>query len=236
MWSTLPVECWGQPPLVPANRHKILRVPILGQRSSDCGPTSLKAVCWFHDRHVSVRKLAGLAGATRDGVDHGPLVRAARATGAAVFARAGGTLRELRRFLALGLPIIVGWWSQAPGEPHFDARWTLPERRRHDCGHYSVVCGLDRAHVWLMDPQWERRGRSLKIVGMRAIRRQDFLGIWYDTDTRRYLPVKRWYMVVHYDDRSFAAHVPGGKDYPRRRRVALGERKGGRWRTSRQSP
>jgi hypothetical protein len=91
-----------------------LRVPVFGQREAECGNTSLKSVLWFLGRRISARHLRALAGVTDDGVDHAPLVAAARCAGAAVFERSGGTISELRWFLAQGLPPIIGWWSQDP--------------------------------------------------------------------------------------------------------------------------
>lgn len=184
-------------------RSTALRVPVFGQGESDCGPTSLKAVCRFHGKRYSARALARLAGGAIDGVDHARLIRAARLTGAHVFSKAEGTLGELAWFVSNGLPVIVGWWSQEQGDVPFDTKWSLAERRRGDCGHYSVVCGVTKNRVLLMDPQWEHPSTGWRIVGMRSLSRRHFLRVWYDTDTKQLRRVDRWYMVVHYDPQLF---------------------------------
>jgi hypothetical protein len=151
---------------------------------------------------------------TDEGVDHAPLVAAARCAGAAVFERSGGTITELRWFLAHGLPPIIGWWSQDPGDPAFDPRWTLAERRARDCGHYSVVSGIDDRRVLLMDPQWRTRGARRRVGGRRWLPIGELDRAWYDTDTPAYLQVERWYMVVHTGDTPFPPVLGAGVDHP----------------------
>lgn len=172
-------------------------VPVFGQEEAQCGVASLKSVLWFLGHRVSAGRLARFSGAGSDGIDHGPLVRAARKRGFAVFSRANGSIADLRRFLKHGHPVIVGWWSQDKGDLPFDPGWSLAERRKRDCGHYSVVCGIDKTRVLLMDPQWEERGGRLKIVGRRWMPTRHFRRVWYDTNTDRYTRVDRWFMVVH---------------------------------------
>jgi ABC-type bacteriocin/lantibiotic exporter with double-glycine peptidase domain len=176
---------------------------VFRQREAECGNTALKAVCWYHSVRISARRLAELAGASESGIDHAPLVRAARATGAGVFVRSGGTLAELSWFIRQGYPILVGWWSLEPGARHFDPAWTRAQRAENDRGHYSVVTGVTDRYVWLMDP----------LVGHRKLGHRAFLEAWYDTDGPRYRRVDRWYMVIHYDPRRFRSQVPGGRDH-----------------------
>jgi hypothetical protein len=199
--------------MVTRRRTKILDVPVFGQRTAACGPTSLKAVCWYHGVRLSARRLAALCRLGGDGVDHEPLARAAVATGARVLTHASGTLAELGWFAAAGYPAIVGWWSLAPGDSHLDPSWTAAERRARDCGHYSVVCGVSREHIWLMDPQRELRGGRWRTVGRRRMATRDFLRVWYDTDTSRHVRVDRWYMVLHYGDEELS---PPGRGEPSR--------------------
>lgn len=182
----------------------ILEVPVVAQPTSfTCGPSSLKAVLAFHGRRVSMRRLRALCGTTGDGTDHDNLARGAAALGARVVCKENGTLAELARFVGQGLPVIVGWWSMAPDDLPFDRRWTLPQRRAHDCGHYSVCTGVGGDRVWLMDPQEDQR--TARVVGRTSMNRHRFLSVWYDTDTSAYRPVKRWFAVVEFDDRSSSA-------------------------------
>lgn len=190
-----------------------LRVPVFSQRKAECGNTSLKSVLWFLGKRVSARQLGRLAGATADGIEHARLIEAARRTGFAVFARAGGTVDELRWFLARGLPAIVGWWSPGLGDAELDNSWSLAERRMRDCGHFSVVSGVDRERILLMDPQRRVRRGRLRVVGRRWMAIRTFCAAWYDTDTARYARVDRWYMVVHRGDQRFAAQLGAGVDH-----------------------
>jgi hypothetical protein len=175
-----------------------LAVPVFGERDGECGNTSLKSVSWFQGHRYSARYLGVVAHLTDDGIEHGNLVRAARRTGATVTFGQGGTIARLRAALRRGLPPIVGWWSKDPGDPDFNPRWSLAERRKNDCGHFSVVCGVDGKRIELMDPQWEERRGRLRVVGRRWMRLRDFQRVWYDTDTKRYRLVRRWYMIAAY--------------------------------------
>ncbi len=166
-----------------------LPVPQFRQRTAECGNTALKSVCWYHGRRVSARRLGALAGLTAEGIDHDGMIAAAMATGAIVDAGDRGTIALLAGYLARRLPVIVGWWARGPGEPAFDERWSLDQRRVRDCGHYSVVCGLDRTRIHLIDPS-----RTSPV----ARRIEVFEAAWYDTDTPAYRRVDRWYMVVRY--------------------------------------
>jgi hypothetical protein len=191
-----------------------LHVPVFGQREAECGNTSLKAVLWFLGNRISARRLRDLADVTDDGVDHAPLVAAARRAGAAVFERSGGTLAELRWFLTRGLPPIIGWWSQDVGDAPFDERWSLAERRARDCGHYSVVSGIESRRILLMDPQWHMRGARRRVVGRRWLAIEELDRAWYDTDTPAFRQVERWYMVAHDGKTRFAPVLGAGADHP----------------------
>jgi hypothetical protein len=204
---------------LPTGRRIDLRVPVFAQRKAECGNTSLKSVLWFLGQRISARHLRDLAGVTDDGVDHAPLVTAARRAGAAVFERSGGTMAELHWFLSQGLPPVIGWWSQDPGDAAFDPRWSLSERRARDCGHYSVVSGIDRRRILLMDPQWRMRGSQRRVVGRQWLRIEDLDRAWYDTDTPAFLRVDRWYMVVHDGNARFAPALGAGVDHPPLARV-----------------
>lgn len=165
----------------------VLDVPVFLQREAECGNTSLKSVCWHFGSRLSARRLGELARCNADGTNHDGMIEAARAVGFDVEAGAGGTIARLRGHLRRGHPVIVGWWAMEPGDRHFRAAWPLDERRARDCGHYSVVCGLDARRLRLMDPS----------RGMRWLPIRDFLRVWYDTDTDAYERVERWYMVAY---------------------------------------
>src|ERR1041385_4534064 len=176
-----------------------LEVPVFGEREGECGNTSLKSVCWSQGKRLSARRLGKLAHLTGDGIEHANLVRAAKSSGAKVEFGSHGSIAKLRAALERGVPPIVGWWSMDPGDLDFESKWTLAQRRQQDCGHFSVVCGIDGSRIRLMDPQWEttRRGKY-RIVGLRWMSTRKFLTIWYDTDTPRYVRVRRWFLIADY--------------------------------------
>lgn len=197
----------------PGSRMIDLKVPVFGQREAECGNASLKSVLWYLGRRVSAAYLSGLGRATPEGMDHAALIGAAHDCEASVFARAPGSIAELRWFLTRGYPLIVGWWSRDPGDAHFNPAWRLAERRERDCGHYSVIAGMDGSRVLMMDPQWEEHNGRLRILGRRWMPIDEFSRVWYDTDTEAYRKVERWYMVVHLDGATFASRFNGGKDH-----------------------
>lgn len=173
-----------------------LAVPVLAQATGwECGNTSLAAVAQFFGRRESPVDFAKLAGTTVDGTDHGNMIAAARAIGGRVFAKSGGTIAELAASIAGGVPPIVGWWSMDEGDRDFDRRWSLVRRRRKDCGHYSVVKAVTDERVILMDPQ---EGPSGKVWDDHAFRHDEWMRVWYDTDTSRYRRVDRWWMSVRW--------------------------------------
>lgn len=190
-----------------------LRVPVFGQREAECGNTSLKSVMWHLGRRFSARALGRMAGMNDEGTNHVGLVEAARRAGASVYERERGSIAELRWFLARGHPAIIGWWTMGEGDQHFDPRWTLAQRRELDCGHFSVVSGIDATRVLLMDPQWVPKGNRLCVLGRVWMPISELQRVWYDTDTDAYTKVERWYMVAHRTDEGFAARFRGGADH-----------------------
>src|SRR5438552_294006 len=96
---------------------KILDVPVVGQLTGfECGNTCLTAVARFFGRTADPATFAKLANTTSEGTDHAEMVEAAVASGATVFAKDSGTVDELARWVELGLPPIIGWWSMERGD------------------------------------------------------------------------------------------------------------------------
>ncbi len=193
-----------------------LELPIFRQQTGyECGNTSLKSVLWYLGRRRSAKYLRRLCRVRSDGVDHRRVVDAARKLGATVFTKQAGTIADLRWFLRRELPVIVGWWSRdlEAGDLHFCDGWTLAERKRHDCGHYSVVSGVSNRTVTLMDPQQELSRGHWRGVGNVSMSHRAFLDVWYDTDTDRYVKIDRWLMVVNFDGERFRDRVRGGRDH-----------------------
>jgi ABC-type bacteriocin/lantibiotic exporter with double-glycine peptidase domain len=163
---------------------RVLAVPRIRQRNDhECGPTALAAIAQFHGVQVTPAELAALAGTTGAGTDHANLIAAAQAIGATVTAKADASLDELVDTIAAGAPAIVGWWS---GDPAHDPTWSLAERIARDLGHYSVVCGVTAGSLCFMDPD---------DGSYREMTDEDFLRVWYDTDSATYDRVDRWLLI-----------------------------------------
>lgn len=191
----------------------MLPVPAFTQRAAECGNTSLKAALWYLGLRRSAAELGRRAGTNAEGTEHAGLVAAALASGASVFERRGGTIAELRFFLARGLPLIVGWWARAPGEAHLDPSWPLAQRRARDCGHFSVVVGIDANRLALMDPDPQLVGGRWRALPRRWTSLAQFRRVWYDTDTPAFRLVEAWYMVAHRSAERFAPQLGTGVDH-----------------------
>lgn len=164
-----------------------LAVPRLEQPTGyECGNTSIAAVARFFGRPTTTAEVARLARTRSIGTDHQNMIEAATELGARVHAQAGGTIADLAASIANGVPPIVGWWSMEPRDRHFRRR-NRRLRRKTDCGHYSVVTEVTDAEVILMDPQEGPRERFTHA---------EFLRVWYDTDTDRYVKVSRWFLAM----------------------------------------
>lgn len=175
----------GPPSL--ASEMPSLAVPHLTQPTGyECGNTSIAAVAQFFGRPTTTMEVARLARTKTTGTDHANMIDGAAALGADVEARSNGTLADLATWIAKGVPPIVGWWSMEPRDRHFRRR-NRRLRRKKDCGHYSVVTEVTDAHVILMDPQDGPRERFTH---------EDFMRVWYDTDTDRYIKVSRWFLAM----------------------------------------
>lgn len=202
------------------NTH-ILHVPIVGQKTGyECGNTALTSVLQYFGKVYSVADIAALANTRKVGTDHGDLIAAAVKTGATVFAKSGGgksALKEVVDFVARGLPVICGWWTMWPGEKFgqvdrdYDKTWTLKEREARDCGHYSVLRGYTPSTLLFMDPQDGLRGDT---IGYCEYADDEWMRVWYDTDTDAYELVKTWYMAINFEGRRFAGELGAGEDFP----------------------
>jgi ABC-type bacteriocin/lantibiotic exporter with double-glycine peptidase domain len=128
-----------------------------------CGPACLKIVFAYFGRQVSEKQIAKACRSTpRSGTTGTNLVKGAKKFGfeAEVFDRSN--FRTIEKWLRRGVPVIVDWMSTVR---------SLGDQQPMACGHYSVVCGLDKDHIVLQDPG---------IGGRRRISREAFLNVWFD--------------------------------------------------------
>jgi ABC-type bacteriocin/lantibiotic exporter with double-glycine peptidase domain len=150
-------------PVAPQGRRLALETRHFRQSHAMCGPTSLRIVLAYFGRTVPEKAIArACRSSDRTGTTGQKMIRGAQRLGFPARIIDGANLQIIQRLLAKNTPVIVDWMSAIARRP---AGNVLP------CGHYSVVCGLDRRHIVLQDPAVGRR---------RHIVRQDFLNLWFD--------------------------------------------------------
>jgi ABC-type bacteriocin/lantibiotic exporter with double-glycine peptidase domain len=133
------------------------------QSHAMCGPASLRIVLAYFGKTASERVIGRACRSTdASGTTGSNLLMGAQRLGLNGRIIDGATFRTIERWLRRDVPVIVDWMSAIARHP---TRMVLP------CGHYSVVCGLDRTHIILQDPAIGRR---------RTILRPQFLHLWYD--------------------------------------------------------
>jgi ABC-type bacteriocin/lantibiotic exporter with double-glycine peptidase domain len=114
----------------------------------------LRAVLSYWGRNISEEKLINLSGSTfEEGVEAPGLVKAAEAIGLGGFYHDDADFDDLRRYLDLGLPVIVNWWST-------------------DEGHFSVVAGMDNKYIYIVDPEKDERFSRIPL--------DTFDRVWFD--------------------------------------------------------
>ncbi|HUY69815.1 MAG TPA: C39 family peptidase [Candidatus Tyrphobacter sp.] len=128
-----------------------------------CGPASLKMVLAYWGLQKSESELARLLGVKKGlGTDDKSLKLAAEKHGFKVKIKNNASFADLERWLGKGVPVMVDWFSRGRLDYPLSA---VPD------GHYSVVVGLDKTHIYLQDPE---------IGGLRKITRDDFGRVWFD--------------------------------------------------------
>ena len=161
---------------------KILRLSPFRQTSLErCGPACLRMLVGFYGVEKTEATLARVCRTNRKfGTSIENLVRAVKQLGFAVEQKDGATLLDLENYVRQKKrPVIVEWFSI-------------------DDGHYSVVVGIDKANIILLDPE---------IGQCRKIAREKFLRLWFGfrgdfiKDDKRNLSTRR--MIVIYPKNPF---------------------------------
>jgi ABC-type bacteriocin/lantibiotic exporter with double-glycine peptidase domain len=131
------------------------------QSRAMCGPACLKIVLAYFGKRASETLIAKACRASRlTGTSGSNLVKGAKRFGFRAELMDHADLRTIEKWLRRGVPVIVDWMSTVA------ARGTSTA-----CGHYSVVCGVDKHHILLQDPGIGRR---------RRLSRRTFLNVWFD--------------------------------------------------------
>ena len=132
---------------------KLLKLKSFRQSPGLCGPASLKMVLEYYGIEKSEQELTKMCGATANhGVEAKPLLTVAKKLELKGFIKDNSSLKDLAKFLAIKIPVIVDWFST-------------------DDGHYSVVVGLDKKFIYLEDPE---------LGGINKIKIDVFYRNWFD--------------------------------------------------------
>jgi predicted double-glycine peptidase len=146
-----------------------LRVANFKQSRAMCGPACIKIIMGYFGKRVSEKAIAQTCrSSSSTGTTGANLVKGARKLGFAARIFDNSSFKIMETWLRRGVPVIVDWMSTARA----GAKGTPMA-----CGHYSVVCGLGRNHIVLLDPA---------VGSRRRISRCAFLKVWFDL--RRVLP------------------------------------------------
>ena len=141
----------------------MLKLKPLRQTSGFCGPAALKIVLDYYGFKISEARLAKIIMAKRKtGTKPRQMTEGLKFLGYHGFWKENGKIKDLEYFIKLGLPIIVNWFSCLEG-------------------HYSVVVGLEKGNIVLMDPE---------IAKARKVPVKVFEKIWWDFE-RPY--AKKWH-------------------------------------------
>ncbi|MCR4322652.1 MAG: cysteine peptidase family C39 domain-containing protein [Candidatus Azambacteria bacterium] len=160
----------------------MLKVKPFKQKTSFCGPASLKMVVGYYGLRIQERRIGKLAGCS---VAHGTpakgLLDAAKELGFRGIIKNSADLKDIKEYVEKKkMPVIVQWFSV-------------------DEGHYSVVVGIDSENIYLQDPE----------VGyMKSLRVETFKRVWFDFPdtylrTRADLVLRR--MIVIFPSKEFSS-------------------------------
>lgn len=118
-----------------------------------CGPAVAKMYLHYLGVDVSVQEIAKIAGTTKkEGTSISGMVKVFEHYGFKTFSKQNSALDDLRFYINSQIPVIVDWFCE-------------------DDGHYSIVIGMDKKHVFFRDPSfWKVRKMPI----------DKFFRVWFD--------------------------------------------------------
>ena len=148
----------------------------------DCGPKALQTVMAYYGVEVREDELIEALGAGEDGTSVAGMVAVAQRHGFQVKACSGWALREVKRTVETGNPVIILLQAWA------DRYMTLEGwRNDYDDGHYAIVIGFAKGVVLFEDPASFRRT---------WLREREFRARWHDRDSKTNEIFERFGMVL----------------------------------------
>lgn len=173
------------------------------ERNGSCAQASAKMLLSYFGKVWSESSLRKITGFNKDGTDKYLLIQGIRKTGATVSVKQNATVKDLNRFLnEEKIPVLVGWWSMTPNDEHFNQNWDLETRKKRDCGHFSLIIGINDKYVSILDPDNYLKEININ-SGIRRMLIEDFLQIWYDTDGQYYEPENKWMLVINFRSKNY---------------------------------
>lgn len=148
----------------------------------DCGAKALQTVMAYYGIDIREDELIKELGAGKDGTRVDRMISVAEEKGFHVEAGQGWTLREVKRYIDGGNPVIVLLQAWA------DRYMTLKEwRNDYDDGHYAVVIAHARGFLLFEDPASFRKT---------WLREYEFLARWHDLDPGKNRKYEQFGMVL----------------------------------------
>ena len=149
-----------------------MHVPYYRQETDyTCGAASLQMALAYLGKYFPQRALVRhLKPSVRTGIAARNMIRFAKAQGFHCYTKYNATLRDIKHFLKIKLPVIVGFIEPLGNE-----------------GHYAVVTRIKENNIILHDP-WN--GKDF-VMSISAFRKR-----WFDYDPHR----PRWMMVISKDE------------------------------------
>jgi len=109
-----------------------------------CGPVCLQMLFEFFDKKLDSKKISSLVAATAlYGTSHLALIRVVKNFGFYSYAHTNSSLKDIKYFIDLGLPVLVNYLESSNNE-----------------GHYALVVGYTLTSLVMNDP-WN--GEHFKI-------------------------------------------------------------------------
>jgi predicted double-glycine peptidase len=148
----------------------------------DCGAKALQTVMAYYGIDIREDELIKELGTSKDGTRVDRMISVAESKGFRVEARQGWTLREVKRYIDKGDPVIVLLQAWA------DRYMTLKNwRNDYDDGHYAVLIDHARGVLLFEDPASFRRT---------WLREYEFLARWHDLDSSKNRRYEQFGMVL----------------------------------------
>jgi len=161
--------------------------PFKQSDASRCGPAAIKMVLSYYKIDALEEEICKRCSLTYElGCTDVQMKEAIESFGLGCEIKNNSTLEDVEYWINHHVPVIVDWFT--PGiNPGLE---DMPN------GHSSVVVGIDRERIYLLDPE---------IGATRSIMRDEFMRVWFDW--RQYPTITSWddmvvrQMIIAYPNR-----------------------------------